>query len=408
MRFSICITMFFIMILAGCAQTGLREVPPHVENIIRLHIEGEVLSGTDKTRPLSQVVVKVSGSSGETEEYITDSSGEVSITMIAPTKVHLSNITYSLPPIEIEFLKNGYFTKKLRKGSQPGMLFGHRSWYWGEPTTHTSNVNIVLSPNYEKKIVVPDQSNNPISGAKVIALSNKKIINRWYTDEEGISVVDLLEAANYSNDCETLISKDGYTCITSELGYRCFEEDIFNLYNVYVKMTKTDEYILGKCSEGFFKYFKKDEALELGYWLLSLAKKYGMRLDSVYIKDRNGKKYLSVNLSSLTIESGNRLSDYDLAKRFFSLLVLDYIKSPSYANPKNNKIYGINMNIDSEVLYVSKGETVESAISNIYELQYYFSNSDTKKFIEQKISRQQFADKTTTIAKGDLIDLILR
>jgi hypothetical protein len=400
--------MFFILILTGCALTGLKEVPPYVENIISLHIEGEVLSSTDKTRPLSQVEVRVSDSSGETKEYLTDSNGNVSFTMITPTKLHLSSVLYSSTLEEIELKRKGYFTKIVRNDIQPEIFFRQKYWRWGQSTTNTFPVYIDLLANYEKKVVVADQLNNPISGAKVIALSNNKIINRWYTDEKGISLIDLLEAANYSRNCETLVTKDGYTCITSELGYRCFEDDILNLYNVYVKMTKTDEYILGKCRGDFYEYFKKDEALELGYWLIALAKNHGMRLDSIYIKDRNGKKYLCVDLSSLTIETGNRLSDYDLSKRYFSLLVLDYIKSPSYASPKNNRIYGINMNLDTEVLYVSKGDTVESAINNVYELQYYFSNSDTKNFIEQKISRQQFADKTTTIARGDLVDLILR
>lgn len=103
MRLSICISVFLIMSLAGCAQTGLRDVPSHVENIIRLHIEGEVLSDADKTKPLSQVIVKVSDSSGETKEYLTDSSGEVSFTVNAPTKVKRSYVTYSLPHIKIEF-----------------------------------------------------------------------------------------------------------------------------------------------------------------------------------------------------------------------------------------------------------------------------------------------------------------
>jgi hypothetical protein len=264
----------------------------------------------------------------------------------------------------------------------------------------------MLFSNLQKKIIVSDESNNPISQAKVIAISKDKIINRWYTKNDGVSDIDLMEAYNYSNDCKTLIEKDGYMCVTNELGYRCFEDDILNLTNVYVKMANQDNYIRSRCCDDLDFYVTPAVSLELGYWLIDMAQKYNMRLDSICIKEHKGKKYLSVNLFSSSSQRGNRLSDYDVAKKYFMLLVIDFIKSPIYTKPNNDYLYGFNINLDADITYYSQDN--ELLETNSSQLEYYFSSDDAKNFLEQKISRQQFADKTITIARGDLIDLILR
>lgn len=406
MRLIICISMLFAMGLVGCAATGLREVPTHIEYDVILHVKGSLVSDKSESRPLAGAVVKVTGPNGEVKEYLTSNDGGVSFSISAPTEVHGSSVTHRPQIKEIEISRQGYFTKKELNSSEYGHIFEKRKWYWGNPVTVNIEENIVLSPNYEKKIIVADESNDPISQAKVIAVSNNKIMNRWYTNEDGISNIDLMEAYNYSGECETLVDKDGYMCITHELGYRCFEDDINNLYNVYVKMTNQDDYIRARCCPVLDEYVSEEVSLELGYWLIGMAEKYNMRLDSICIKDYKGKKYLSINLYSSSIKHGNRLSDYDVAKDYFMLLVIDYIKSPSYAKPKNSNLHGFNINLDSDISYVSKSDAVTD--KNMYELQYYFSAIDAKKFVEQQISRQQFADKTTTIARGDLIDLILR
>lgn len=405
MRFAAYIVIFLMSGLLGCAATGLREVPDSVVCGVRLHVDGKLLSDSNKTHPLEGAVVKVINTNGEVREYLTDNNGSANFSITVPTTVHTSSVTYELPIEVIEISKQGYFTEKITNSSGFSTIFNEKKWHWGDDTHDTVNAEISLSPDYKKKIMVTDRSNNPVSQAKVTALSDSKIVDRWYTDQEGIAKIDLVEACNYSDDCETLVDKDGYLCITDELGYRCFEDDILNLHNVYVKMTDQDAYIRNKCCPLLDKYVSRGVSLELGYWIVDLAKKYNMRLDKICVKDYKGQKYLSVDLSSKSNMVGNRLSDYDVAKKYFLLLVIDYIKSPSYATP-DNSLDGFNINLNTEVSYHS--ENGEPHDKSVYELEYYFSASDANKFLNQEISRQKLADRTTTISRGDLIELILR
>lgn len=382
----------------GCAATGLRDVPDQITCNVKLSVQGALVLDKSKSIPLSAVIVSVISPDGETKKYFSDNNGDVNFSLVVPTVVKRSSVMYRLP-VSIEVSKDGYFTKMSN-------LTEVRNWRWGEPDVANFFETIMLFSNLQKKIIVSDESNNPISQAKVIAISKDKIINRWYTKNDGVSDIDLMEAYNYSNDCKTLIEKDGYMCVTNELGYRCFEDDILNLTNVYVKMANQDNYIRSRCCDDLDFYVTPAVSLELGYWLIDMAQKYNMRLDSICIKEHKGKKYLSVNLFSSSSQRGNRLSDYDVAKKYFMLLVIDFIKSPIYTKPNNDYLYGFNINLDADITYYSQDN--ELLETNSSQLEYYFSSDDAKNFLEQKISRQQFADKTITIARGDLIDLILR
>lgn len=405
MRFAFYIVVFFITGLMGCAATGIRDVPTHIRLNYIFHVKGKLISDSDKNRPLKGAVVEFIDKKGESKKYLTDSNGRVSFTDNVPTEVHTSSVTFEIPLEEVVISKQGYFSENLTEASGFSHLFNREKWYWGDPKHYTVDEEIILSPNYKKKIIVENEFNAPIPNAKVTALSNKKIVNRWYTNNQGVAEIDLVEACNYGDDCNTLVDKDGYICITNELGYRCFEDDILMLQNVYVKMTAQDDYIRDKCCPELDNHVSRKVSLELAYWLIDMAKTYNMRLDSICIKEYKGKKYLSTSLSSMSKKFGNRLSDYDVAKNYFLLLVIDYIKSPSYATPGGN-IDGFNINLNNEVSYVRKNGDLRD--KNIYDLQYYFSTSDANAFLNQEISRQQFADKTKTISSGDLIELILR
>ncbi len=260
--------------------------------------------------------------------------------------------------------------------------------------------------------VIDEKTGEPINGASVLVLKNDKLVSSKLTSERGVAHFKI-------SGTPTIEGRHVYLTMVAKIkvekeGYIQAADEAINIRSQWrygqpnniighdtVKLFNPLSYT---CNELVDKSGLKT-AKKIATWMKFDSSNEDVNLVSICEDELRGERYLSIRMASKHAFNSNVLSEYDVAKRMFTSVILEYLKSDGFIYPSESGAHGLKFSV---LTSISDFTDRDSSSGKKLKFDFYISEQGIQGLFDKTLSRQKLVDSSVVLINGDLIDLELQ